>query len=234
METTLQRPTSIELLATVAHELRNPLAAIQGAVRSLETPNHTSLTADQARAVIGRQALRIARISDDLLSASYVSTGKIDLRREAIDARDIISAALEACQTQIDAAKHALDISLPPHPVVLCVDAARLTQVVTNLLDNAIKYSDRQSRIAISIECSVATVSIRILDHGIGIAPAFLPHVFDLFVRADQARAHSGVGMGVGLNLVKHIVERHDGWVEVFSAGPGSGTAFTVHLPRCA
>jgi len=232
METTLQHPQRIELLATVAHELRNPLAAIQFAVRALEAPNRTSLTVEQARAVIGRQVLRIARLSEDLLSASYVSTGKLDLRKEAIDLRDMVSAAVETCQPKLDAAHQTLILRLPSQPVVLDIDADRFTQVMTNLLGNAVKFSDRLGKIVVSIECSDTTVWIRVLDHGIGIAPEFLPHVFDLFVQADQARGRSDAGMGIGLNLVKRIVELHRGAVEVFSAGLGSGATFSVRLSR--
>jgi signal transduction histidine kinase len=232
METTLQHLDRIELLATVAHELRNPLTVIQFAVRAFEAPNRTSLTVEQARAVIGRQVLRIARISEDLLSASYVSTGKLDLHKEAIDLRDVVSAAVETCQPQLDAARHTLILRLPSQPVVLDIDAVRLTQVLTNLLDNAVKFSDRPGKIVVSIACSDTTVAIRVLDHGIGIAPEFLPHVFELFVQADEARARSNAGMGIGLNVVKRIVELHGGTVDVFSAGAGSGSTFTVRLPR--
>jgi signal transduction histidine kinase len=232
METTIQYCERTELLATVAHELRNPLTTILFAVRALEAPNRTSLTVEQAREVIDSQVLRIVRISEDLLSASYVSTGKLDLRKEAIDLRDIVSAVVETCQPQIDAAHHTLILRLPSQPVVLDIDAVRITQVMTNLLDNAVKFGGHPGKIVVSIECSDTTVSMRVLDHGIGIAPKLLPRVFDLFVQADEARAHSNAGMGIGLNLVKRIVELHGGAVEVFSAGLGSGTTFTVHLPR--
>jgi signal transduction histidine kinase len=232
METALQYPEQAELLATVAHELRNPLAAILSAVRALEAPDRTSLTLEQAREVINRQVLRIARISEDLLRAGYVSTGRLDLRKEATDLRDVVSAAAETCQPQVDAAHQTLILCLPSQPVVLEIDADRITQVLTNLLDNAVKFSDRLGNIVVSLESSDTTVSIRVRDHGIGIAPELLPHVCDLFVQADEARARSNAGMGIGLNLVKRIVELHGGAVEVFSAGLGSGTTCTVRLPR--
>src|SRR5690606_12779337 len=182
METTSQHPDRIELLATVAHELRSPLAAIQFAVHALEAPNHTSLTGKRARAVISSQVLRIARISEDLLSVGYVSKGKLDLRKEATDLRGIVSQAVEACRPQLDAAHHTLMLQLPSQPVLLDIDAVRLTQVLTNLLDNAVKFSDRPGEIVVSIEYSDTTVAMRVLDHGIGIAPDLLPRVFDLFV----------------------------------------------------
>ena len=232
MKTTLQYPERTELLATVAHELRNPLTAILFAVRALEAPNRTSLTVDQAREVIDSQVLRMVRISEDLLSASYASTGKLDLRKQAIDLREVVTAAAETCRPQIDAAHQTLVLRLPSQPIVLSIDTVRITQVMTNLLDNAVKFSDAPGKIVVSIECSDTTVSIRVVDHGIGIAPELIPRVFDLFVQADEARARSSAGMGIGLNLVKRIVELHGGAAEVFSAGLGSGTTFTVHLPR--
>ena len=234
MQATLQHVDRIALLATVAHELRNPLAAIQFAVRALEAPHPTSLTPEQARAVIDRQVLRIERLSEDLLSASYASTGKLELRKEIVDMRSMVRAAVETCQPQLDAANHALILCLPSQPILLDVDAVRLTQVLTNLLGNAAKFSDRCGEIVVGLERAESTVTIRVVDHGIGIAPDFLPHVFDLFAQADQARTRSNAGMGIGLNLVKRIVELHGGAVEVFSAGLGSGTTFTVRLPRDA
>ena len=232
MKTLSARPDRIELLATVAHELRNPLAAIQCAVRVLEAPNQPHSTLEQARAVIGRQVLRIARISEDLLNASYVATGKLTLRKERVDLRDIARAAIETCRPQLDAGHHTLILRLPDEPVDIDVDPTRLTQVLTNLIDNAAKFSECLGKIVFSIGCTDGEVSIRVIDRGIGIAPDFLPRVFDLFAQADQDRARSNVGMGIGLNLVKRIVELHGGTVEVFSAGVGSGSAFTVRLPR--
>jgi signal transduction histidine kinase len=232
MDTLSTRPDRIELLATVAHELRNPLAAIQCAVRVLGAPNQTHSTLEQARAVIGRQVVRIARISDDLLNASYVATGKLTLRKEDIDLRDIVRAAVETCRPQLDAGHHTLILRLPTEPVDMDADPARLTQVLTNLLDNAAKFSERLGKIVIGVECTKSEVSIRVVDRGIGIAPEFLPRVFDLFVQADQTQARSNAGMGIGLNLVKRIVELHGGTVEVMSAGLGSGSTFTLRLPR--
>ena len=123
-------------------------------------------------------------------------------------------------------------LRLPDEPVDIDVDPTRVTQVLTNLIDNAAKFSERLGKIVFSIGCTDGEVSIRVIDRGIGIAPDFLPRVFDLFSQADQDLARSNVGMGIGLNLVKRIVELHGGTVEVFSAGVGSGSTFTVRLPR--
>lgn len=229
-----QEQNRIELLATVAHELRNPLAAIQCAVRVLEAPNQPRTMLEQARAVIGRQVLRIARISDDLLSTSYMATGKLELRTERVDVRDIVRAAIETCRPQLDAGHCTLIVRMPSESVDIDADPVRLTQVLTNLLDNSAKFSERLGKIVVSVERSLADVSIRVADRGIGIAADFLPHIFDLFVQADQARARSYNGMGIGLSLVKRLVELHGGKVEVFSDGPGLGSTFTVRLPLCA
>lgn len=222
----------IELLATVAHELRNPLAAIQCAVRVLGAPGQASSAREQARALIDRQVMRIARISDDLLSVGYVATGKLDLRKERIDLREVIHAAVETCRHRLDAGHHTLILRLPSAPLDIEADPARLVQVFTNLLENSAKYSERNGRIIVSAEATHTDVAVRITDRGIGISAELLPRVFDLFVQADQARAGVRSGMGIGLNLVRRIVELHEGTVHAFSAGPGLGSTFTVRLSR--
>lgn len=223
-----------ELLATVAHELRNPIAAIHCAVRALDTPDRGELTVQQVRTVIDQQLMRLARLCDDLLSVGYAETGKLELRKEAVDVRDVINASAEACRPLFDAGMHTLIRLLPPMAVSVEADPLRLIQVVTNLLDNAAKYSKRGSSVVIRVEQSAREVAIRIVDHGIGIGAEFLPRVFDLFSQSDQARAHSRHGLGIGLNLVKRIVELHHGVVDAFSAGPELGSTFTVRLPRNA
>lgn len=222
----------IELLATVAHELRNPLAAIQCAVRVLGAPGQATSVREQARAVIDRQVLRIARISDDLLSVGYVATGKLELRKERIDLRQVIDAAVETCRPQLDAGHHTLILQLPSTPLDVDADSARLVQVFTNLLDNSAKYSECNGTIIISAEATHRDITVRITDRGTGISAELLPRVFDLFVQADQARARARSGMGIGLNLVKRIVELHEGDVDAFSAGPGLGSVFTIRLAR--
>ncbi len=234
METTHQEWRRIELLATVAHELRNPLAAIQCAVRVLESPNEADSALRQARAVIGRQVSRIARISDDLLSAGYVVTSKLELSKskQRIDLRDVVQSAVEGCRPQLDAGNHILELQLPTNPVEANVDPIRIIQVLTNLLDNAAKYSDLASSIILCVDCTSSEATIRVIDHGIGIAPDFLPRIFDLFVQSDQARIRSHMGMGIGLNLVRRLVELHHGTVDACSAGLGMGSTFTIRLPR--
>jgi len=224
----------MEWLAAVAHEIRNPLAAIRCAVRILKAPEQADATREEAQAVIDRQISRIARISDDLLDAGYVSAGKLELRKEPIDMRDIVGAAVETCRAQLDANGNDLILGLPPQPVALTADPLRLIQVVTNLLDNAVKYSEVNGTIIVHLEDLQNEVIVRVMDDGMGIAAEFLPHVFDLFAQAEEANSHGREGMGIGLNLVKRIVELHRGAVDAFSAGPGMGSTFTVRLPRNA
>lgn len=232
MEPLHHESRNTELLATVAHELRNPLAAIQCAVRVLEAPNQSDATLQQARAVISRQVTRIVRISDDLLSAGYIATGELELCKQRVDLHDVVQSAVEACRPQLDAGHHTLMLHLPAAPVEVIVDPIRITQVLTNLLDNAAKYSDPFGSIIVRVEGTRCAVTISVVDRGIGIAPEFLPRVFDLFARSDQSKIRPRAGMGIGLNLVKRLVELHHGTVEACSAGLGMGSTFTVWLPR--
>lgn len=232
METMQQHPVRMDVLATVAHELRNPIAAIQSAVRVLVAANLATAARDEARAIIDRQVLRIARLSDDLLNAGYLSGGKLELRLERIDLRDLVGSAVETCRSQLDARGHSLALHSPSGTVALDADPVRITQVITNLIDNAAKYTERGGRIVVGIEDHRSEVSIRISDNGIGIPPELLPRIFDPFVQADHALAHSRYGMGIGLSLVKRIAELHQGTVDAYSAGLGKGSTFTVRLPR--
>jgi signal transduction histidine kinase len=234
-EDTLMRshnePARIELLACVAHELRNPLQAIQSAVRVLGASNLSEPLQQEARTLIDRQVLRIARLSDDLLAASRLTLGRLELRRERIDLRALVNAAADACRAQLDASRQRLVLLVPPDVVDVHVDPLRITQVITNLLDNAAKYSEPDGMIVVSIEKSRTDTAIHVLDQGMGIAPDFLPRIFDMFSQADEARARACHGLGIGLHLVRRIVELHAGTVRAFSPGPGLGSTFTVRLP---
>ncbi|HEY6644498.1 HAMP domain-containing sensor histidine kinase [Povalibacter sp.] len=234
METISHEPSRIDLLATVAHELRNPLAAIQAAVRVLDTHESASPSRKEARALIDRQVLRIARLSDDLLDAGYLTSGKPELRKELIDLRNLVNVATETCRPQVEAGHFAMVVLVPPEPVMIEADPLRISQVLINLLDNATKFSEPYGMIVIGIEDTPGVVSVRVVDHGIGIPPEVLPRIFDPFVQADSARTRSRCGIGIGLNVVKRIVELHRGTVQAFSAGPELGSTFTVRLPRHA
>jgi signal transduction histidine kinase len=228
MEAIPHLPAKVELLATVAHELRSPLAAIQAAVRVLENgPDRT-----EARALIDRQVLRIARLSDDLLDASYLAYGHPTLRKEIVDLRDLVNSAAEVCRAQLQAGHFAVVVLLPTQPVMIELDPLRMIQVLTNLLDNAAKYSEPYGMIVVRVEDMPGEVRLCVVDHGIGIPAQMLPRVFDLFVQVDPARMRSCRGIGIGLNVVKRIVELHGGSAQAFSAGPDLGSTFTVRLPR--
>lgn len=227
-------PARIELLACVAHELRNPLQAIQSAVRVLGARSPNDSLHQEARALIDSQVLRIARLSDDLLAASRLTLGRLELRRERVDLRNVVNAAADACRTQLAASRQRLVVLAPLDAVDMHVDPLRITQVLTNLLDNAAKYSEPDGMIVLSIEKSRTEVAIHVLDQGMGIAADFLPHVFDLFSQSEGARARSCHGLGIGLHLVRRIVELHAGTVCAFSPGPGLGSTFTVRLPLSA
>ena len=232
METISHEPARVELLATVAHELRNPLAAIQAAVRVLDSHEPASPDRKEARALIDRQVLRIARLSDDLLEAGYLASGKPRLRTELIDLRDLVNATTETCRAQLDAGHFATVVLLPSQPVMIEADPLRITQVLINLLDNAAKFSEPYGMIVIGIEDTPGVVSLRVIDHGIGIPADVLPCIFDPFVQVDSTRTRSRRGIGIGLHVVKRIVELHGGTVHAFSAGPELGRTFTVRLPR--
>lgn len=232
METISHEPARVDLLATIAHELRNPLQAIQAAVRVLDSHELASPSRKEARALIDRQVLQIARLSDDLLDAGYLASGKPQLRTELIDLRDLVSAATETCRPQLEAGHFAMVVLLPSNPVMIEADPMRITQVLINLLDNAAKFSEPYGMIVVGIEDTDGVVTLRVVDHGIGIPADVLPCIFDRFVQANSARTRSNRGIGIGLNVVKRIVELHRGAVHAFSAGPELGSTFTVRLPR--
>ena len=176
--------------------------------------------------------MRIARLSDDLLDAGYLSSGRPQLRMELIDLRELINAAAAACRPQLEAGHFATVLLLPPHPVMIEADPIRLGQVITNLLDNAAKFSEPYGMIVVGLDDNSGVVSLRVVDHGIGIPAEMLPRIFDPFVQVDSVRLRSNSGIGIGLHVVKRIVELHRGTVKAFSAGPDMGSTFTVRLPR--
>ncbi|HEX8200300.1 MAG TPA: ATP-binding protein, partial [Isosphaeraceae bacterium] len=224
-----------EFLATLAHELRNPLAAI---LNSAHAPRPGSADdagadadADEARDVVVRQVRHMMRLVDDLLDASRIRRGDIELRLEPVELTDVVARAVEATRPLIEARGHALAVTLPPEPLWLEADPVRLVQVLANLLTNAAKYTDPGGRIALeATDEAGGSLVLRVRDSGIGIAPEMLARVFDLFAQAGPTAG----GLGIGLALVKSLVERHGGTITATSAGPGRGSEFTVRLPRGA
>ena len=220
-----------EFLAMLAHELRNPLAAIRTAVHILllKGPPQPELT--WGRQVIDRQAKHLTRLIDDLLDVSRISTGKIQLKLVPVDFRDVVSRAAESVSPLMTAKQHDLKIILPPLPLSALADPARLEQVVSNILTNAAKYTDNRGSITLTGAQEGSNIVLRLRDNGIGISPEMLPHVFDLYTQVDGNLARSLGGLGIGLTLVKMLVELHGGSVTAASEGPGKGSEFTIRLP---
>ncbi|MEO8654918.1 MAG: response regulator [Ramlibacter sp.] len=220
-----------EFLAMLAHELRNPLAPIRNAVHIMQGSDVTQLTMNWARDVIGRQADHMARLIDDLLDVSRIVQGKVVVKPERLALASLVERSLEGSSPRIAGRDQMLVVELPPEPIELDGDAVRLAQVLSNLINNASKFSGPHSRITLSASYAQGEVTISVRDEGVGIDPAFLPHIFDLFAQADQSLDRSQGGLGIGLTLVKHLVELHGGRVSAHSDGVGRGTEVTIVLP---
>ena len=220
-----------EFLSMLAHELRNPLAPIRNANEVIRQKLTEPTRVRWAQGVIDRQLTHLVRLVDDLLDVSRLTQGKIRLAVERVILETVVEQAVEAARPAIDQFRHTLDVSLPTRSIQLSGDRARLTQVFTNLLNNAAKYTEQGGRISISLEMENNTAAIRVRDTGIGIAAELLPSVFDLFTQANRSLDRSQGGLGVGLTLVRRLVEMHNGSVEARSEGLGRGSEFIVRLP---
>jgi signal transduction histidine kinase/DNA-binding response OmpR family regulator len=220
-----------EFLAMLAHELRNPLAPIRNAVHILSSAEALPPKLAWARDVIGRQADHMGRLIDDLLDVSRIVQGKVAVRPEKMALAALVEGAVETSAPRLAARDQALDVTLPGESVELEGDAVRLGQVLSNLINNASKFSPQGSRIALHAQYEDGEVRIAVRDQGCGIAPEFLPHIFDLFAQADQSLDRSQGGLGIGLTLVKHLVELHGGRVWAASEGLGRGSELNVALP---
>jgi signal transduction histidine kinase len=225
-----------EFLAMLSHELRNPLAAIDGAVRLMQHKNLFDPQLAWARDVLGRQLEQLGRLIDDLLDISRISRGKITLRREPVELVTVIARAVETVRPLIEARRHELRVQMPDRPVRLHGDLVRLTQVVSNLLTNAAKYSDDGGHIELLVSTAFGAdgdqVEIRVQDSGIGIAADQLGQVFELFRQLENPLARKEGGLGVGLALARGLVEMHGGQIEAISPGIGRGSEFIVRLPQ--
>ncbi|HEY3968173.1 MAG TPA: response regulator [Planctomycetaceae bacterium] len=220
-----------EFLAVLAHELRNPLAPIRNAVEFLRAKVPPTPDLVWARDVIDRQAEQLSRLVDDLLDVSRVSRGKIELRRETVPLRSVVESAIEASRPLIDSRRHELIVDIPAEQVLLHADPTRLSQILMNLLNNAAKYMDGGGRIWLIAEQQAENVTIRVKDAGVGISAAMLPRIFEIFTQVDSTLERSEGGLGIGLTLVKRLVELHGGTVHAHSEGPGQGSEFIVRLP---
>ena len=220
-----------EFLAMLSHELRNPLAPIRNAVELMRRVGSPEPRLTMARDVIDRQATQLARLVDELLDVSRISQGKIVLKKEQVELGKIVAHSVETVRPMIDAREQRLSVEVSAGPVWLLGDFARLSQVVANLLNNAAKYTPEGGRIRLAASAQRGMATITVEDDGSGIERELLPRVFELFVQGDRGLDRSQGGLGIGLTLVKRLVELHQGEVEAESAGPGRGALFRVTLP---
>ncbi len=220
-----------EFLAMLAHELRNPLAPILNALYLLGLTETDAATAQQSRDVAEQQVRHLTRLVDDLLDVSRISNGKIQLRMETIDLIEVVRRSVQTARPTIEGSRHTLSVSLPEGSIRLLADSARIDQIFANLLNNAAKYTDPGGSIDLTVRREGDEVVAQVTDSGVGIAPELLPRVFDLFTQADRSLDRSQGGLGIGLTLVRRLVELHGGSVSAQSAGLGCGSAFTVRLP---
>jgi CheY-like chemotaxis protein/nitrogen-specific signal transduction histidine kinase len=220
-----------EFLATLAHELRNPLAPIRQAVNISQNPGATQAQKDWSHEIITRQVQHMSLLLDDLLDISRITRGTLDLRRQRTQLARVIESAIETARPAIDAKRHSLGVHLPQSPVTLDVDPLRLSQVLSNLLTNAAKYTDPDGRIRIDAELLGGEVSIRVIDNGIGIAAEAMPNLFTMFSQVRSVDDRSDGGLGIGLALSRGLIELHGGRLEAHSQGPGQGSEFVVRLP---
>jgi signal transduction histidine kinase len=224
-----------DYMTVVSHELRNSLSAIRTATGVLSLDISADLTAVKARIVIERQVTQITRLVDDILDVSRVRIGQLGVHCERVDLCAVAARALQAVEFTMLMRSHSVQTSFPDDaPVWLEADPARLEEVLVNLLLNASKYTDLGGDIWLSVERQDREAVVRVRDTGIGIEPGILPRVFDLYFRADRSPRHLEAGLGIGLALVRSLVERHGGVVTAASAGPGRGSEFIVRLPISA
>ncbi|HET8691449.1 MAG TPA: ATP-binding protein, partial [Steroidobacteraceae bacterium] len=220
-----------EFLAMLAHELRNPLAPIRYAVGALRMPGTSAEQRAQAYGVLERQVGHMSRLLDDLLDISRITRGVLELKKEPMSLARVVETSIEAAKPFIDTKRHQLRITLPDHAVWLVADPVRLAQVFSNLLINAAKYTSPGGHIELTATNGSDGLTVCVRDDGIGMAPEMLPKLFTLFSQGPAARDDAAAGLGVGLAMVRGLVELHGGTVEARSAGPGRGSEFIVRLP---
>ena len=221
-----------EFLAMLGHELRNPLSPILTALQLMKLRG--SEDSERERTVIERQVTHLTRLVDDLLDVSRIARGKVELKEETIEIAEVIAKAVEMSAPLLEQRNHALSVQLPRRGLSVTGDPTRLSQVVSNLLTNAAKYTPAGGQIIVRAADEDGTLVVRVRDTGIGISAEVLPTIFDLFVQERQASDRSQGGLGLGLAIVRNLVERHGGAVSAHSEGPGCGSEFTVRLPKAA
>jgi signal transduction histidine kinase/ActR/RegA family two-component response regulator len=225
-----------EFLATLAHERRNPLAPMANALELLKRADLPPEVGQRARSIMARQLKQMVRLIDDLLEVSRITTGKLGLRKERLDLLAVIRGAIESVEPSMRSRTHVLTSRMPDFPLWIEADAARLTQVFGNLLNNAAKYTDAGGRISVDVTADEnrRTVEVRVSDNGMGIDPSMQEAIFEMFMQVDQSLERGRAGLGVGLTLARQLVGLHGGSLKVSSAGLGQGSTFTVSLPLSA
>lgn len=219
-----------EFLAMLGHELRNPLSPIVTALQLMKLQGHEE--SGRAREVIERQVTHLTRLVDDLLDVSRIARGKVELKADLVEMSELVAKAIEMASPLLEQRNHTLSVQVPGRGLLVDADITRLSQVISNLLTNAAKYTPAGGHITIRGEAIEDEVMLHVRDSGIGITPEVLPHIFDLFVQERQAIDRAQGGLGIGLTIVRNLVERHGGSVQAKSAGPGRGSEFTIRLPK--
>jgi two-component system CheB/CheR fusion protein len=220
-----------EFLATLAHELRNPLAPLSNALQLWSLVENNGAEMEGMRAMMKRQVDQMTRLIDDLLDVSRINRGKISLRTTPVDLSAVISEAIEAHKSLAELGGHRLNVTLPLEPLLVEGDATRLSQIFGNVLHNAIKFTPAGGQIGVSVERAGDDAVIRIRDTGCGIPQPMLSQIFEMFQQVDQSLVRAHGGLGIGLTLVKRLVELHGGTIEAHSDGPGKGSEFVIRLP---
>ena len=220
-----------EFMATLSHELRNPLAPIRNALELMRRVGPDAAVSERALAVMERQLQQLVRLTDDLLDVSRITRNRIELRRDRIDLRTVLRSAVETIEPLSEASGHTTSVDLPDSPLWVYADFTRLAQAFGNLLNNAVKYTDAGGRISVSASADGDEAVVRVSDTGIGIDPALLPRIFDMFVQIEQDRSRARTGLGIGLALARRLIELHEGRIEAQSDGRRAGTTFVVRLP---
>ncbi|MEO7337810.1 MAG: ATP-binding protein, partial [Caldimonas sp.] len=220
-----------EFLATLAHELRNPLAPLRNGLHVMRLADDDRVAIGKARDMMERQLGHMVHLVDDLLDVARISSGKLELRKERVTIHRLVSAAVEASLPMVDAGRHELTVQMPDESLLLDADPTRITQVVSNLLNNSAKYTPPGGRIRLSVHADGMAVVLEVVDNGLGISAEALPSVFDMFNRGSGTTDRTQGGLGIGLSIVRRLVELHGGSVSARSAGPGKGSRFEVRLP---
>lgn len=221
-----------EFLTILSNELRTPLIPIRDALDVLRRSGHDPLIAGRAYAIMERQLYQLVRLTDDLMDVSRMTRNAIELQRERVDLRRVLQNAIETTQPLVNVAGQIFRIDMPRDPIWVEVDFARTAQAFAKLLNNAVKYTERGGRIDVSVATDDAWVTVSVKDTGIGIAPAALPHIFDVFLQGGDALDRPREGLGIGLMLAKRLIELHSGTLDAMSEGRGRGSTFVVRLPR--